>query len=106
MPAEGAVQLYQTDAPPGMPMMSGSPGSLLARKLSPVTKPVGPAITWALSKLLLAGCAHPTLAAKLSHAVTASGVIPSQLRTKIFFRNLCIKQLQNVLEQPKKPHDR
>src|SRR5437660_4887810 len=59
LPEEGAVQVHQTEAPPTLPAMEGSPASLVAPTLDPVTVTVVPLMAVALAKLLLAGWAKP-----------------------------------------------
>ena len=51
----GAVQLYQTEAPPELPAWRGSPGCLVALVVSTMMVPEAPASTAALAKLSLAG---------------------------------------------------
>ena len=54
LPEEGAVQNHHTEAPPAFAIMFGSPVSLLAPTLEPVTVAEVPLINVALAKLLLA----------------------------------------------------
>src|SRR3954471_2329966 len=54
-PLVGAVQVHQTDFPPALPPWFGSPASLVAPLLLPVTVMPGPLRGVALPKLLLAG---------------------------------------------------
>src|SRR5438132_3607649 len=76
-PAEGAVQLYQTEAPLCPETMSGSPGSVVASTLEPFTDPLAPLIACALAKLSLTGAAANdavvTTSATTSTATSAVG---------------------------------
>ena len=50
----GAVQQYQIECPPGLPAWLGSPASLVAPTLLPVTVPLAPPMNSQLVKLSLA----------------------------------------------------
>src|SRR5688572_7594912 len=52
-PVSGAVQENQTEAPPELPAMAGSPVSLVAEKVLPLTRPHLPVRILGLAKLLL-----------------------------------------------------
>jgi hypothetical protein len=67
-PEDGAVQLYQTDAPPTLPPWFGSPVSLVAPTLEPVVVPLEPAIFVALEKSSLTGPAARADAANVAPA--------------------------------------
>src|SRR5688572_15873589 len=58
--ADGAVQLYQTEAPPGSPAWSGSPFCLVALALLPLIEPELPLIGVAEANASFAG-ATPVL---------------------------------------------
>jgi hypothetical protein len=55
LPEAGAVQDHHADAPPAFPAMGGSPASLVAPVLYPVTVTAEPLITIALAKSLFTG---------------------------------------------------
>ena len=55
----GAVQRYHTECPPESPAWFGSPVSLVAPTLLPVTLPVLPLSDWPLAKASFTGCALP-----------------------------------------------
>src|SRR5437899_3038165 len=58
-PFVGAVQLHQTEPPPGLPAWSGSPGSLVASSFDPMTVTLVPVRVIRSAKLSLAGRAAP-----------------------------------------------
>src|SRR6185503_2079215 len=51
----GATQRYQIECPPALPAWLGSPLSLVALALPPVTLPELPLSAWALAKASFAG---------------------------------------------------
>src|SRR6266542_499919 len=53
VPAAGAAHRYQVDLPPGFEAWSGSPASLVAPRLLPLTVPAFPVMTSALARLSL-----------------------------------------------------
>jgi hypothetical protein len=55
LPEAGAVQDHHTEAPPELPAMGGSPGSLEAPTLEPVTAILVPVMTVALANMSLTG---------------------------------------------------
>ena len=55
----GAVQKYQIECPPAFPAWFGSPASLVALTVVPVTLADPPENPCALAKLLLAGATTP-----------------------------------------------
>src|SRR5438105_3169238 len=57
VPLAGAVQRYQTEAPPALPAWLGSPDSFAAPAFEPVTVPLAPEIACAFAKLSFAGAA-------------------------------------------------
>src|SRR5215471_14382983 len=83
----GAVQVYQTEAPPGFPaIVAGSPVSFVAPMLLPLIEPLAPTATWALAKLSLAGWANDSDAIKMEAttakiaAIRTGNVIPPKTR--------------------------
>src|SRR5262245_47611943 len=58
-PSKSGVQLYQSDAPPRSPALSGSPGSVVAPLLSVVSDPPEAVSTIAFAMLTLGGAAPP-----------------------------------------------
>jgi hypothetical protein len=63
VPDEGAVQDHQTDAPPALPAIGGSPGSLVAPTLESVTVLLDPEMTVALLNMSFCGPVNPGFAA-------------------------------------------
>src|SRR5207253_2053776 len=55
VPAAGAVQRYQTEAPPGFPATVGSPDSFVAPTFVPDTEPDPPESAAALANMSFAG---------------------------------------------------
>src|SRR5438552_1766104 len=62
-PEAGAVQRYQTEAPPEFPASGGSPGSFVAPRFEPATVPLPPLIVCALANVSFAGPLGPCGAA-------------------------------------------
>src|SRR5689334_11528012 len=72
VPLAGAVQRYQTDSSLKAPAtVNGSPGSVVALKLFPLTVPLSPVRTVALVKLSLAGWAMDRVRAPPQRIVKA-----------------------------------
>ena len=70
LPVAGALNEYQTDAPPGLAATAGSPASLVAPLLPPVTEPLVPvrpiavaneSLGSGVNRLALIGSAQPPL---------------------------------------------
>ena len=55
LPESGAVQQYQIECPPTLPAWFGSPVSLVAARLLPVTEPLEPPVNSQTAKLSLLG---------------------------------------------------
>ena len=89
-PSAGAVHAYQTDSPTATPKRFGSPASAVAPTLLPLVEPLAPLIAKALAKLSLAGCAQPTLAARLIQARRPRHGTARRPRKEIVIRNLRI----------------
>src|ERR1051326_6372527 len=70
----GAVQVYQTEAPPSLPAIVGSPVSLVASRLLPTREPLTPTATWALPKLSLGGWAAEAIVPYKTQATAAKPV--------------------------------
>src|SRR5436305_7473636 len=80
-PLDGAVQLHQTEAPPKLLAMRGSPNSRPAPTLLPVAVTVGPLKTMALPKLSFTGaCAWTVKVASSVREITLN----LQIRIFIF----------------------
>src|SRR6266403_673903 len=92
VPPAGAVHLNQTEAPPALPEMMGSPAWRVAAKLLVITMPVGALPrSHALAKSSLSDWPSPPPAANPNPAIPMT--VPTQARIVLIVRNLRIRRL-------------
>src|SRR5438876_1070472 len=75
VPSPGAVHAYQTERPPGLPRINGSPASRVAADVSPASDPPAPSSDCAAANGSFAGVAPE--AVQVSVNVPSAGTSPA-----------------------------
>src|ERR671922_46505 len=88
-PVDGAVHVYQTDAPPGLPAWLGSSGSFVASTLVPSAPSKRPTSCAACMRLSFAGAAanaDPTRALVAAKATRSARIFEADIGLLLFCR--------------------